>query len=353
MKNRFRFMIKLLAGAAVGSVIIRRLMKSKSTEVTEEAEYTDSCGLEEDRQSDEGAELLKYRFADREEGCRLLFANSDYYDGFTRNDLEYRLQKKNASLEEFKAFAREQVLDYTEAQKTLIDEYMGILRDRIMKAGYRLPTIDEIIFICTTMREECDVAAYTHGTQIYFSSSYLDYVIQKGEYEPNLMHLLAHEVFHCLSRMNPEFRRQMYEVIHFTVTDDEYKIPPSVEEFFISNPDVEHHNSYATFIIDDVPVDCFTAFVTTKHFEEEGDLFFTYAAVALVPIDGTDTYYYQEQASNFDEVFGANTGYVEDPEECLADNFSYLINFGFEGPAGAGYPNPEIIEKIAEILHQV
>lgn len=72
--------------------------------------------------------------------------------------------------------------------------------------------------------------------------------------------------------------------------------------------------------------------------------------MALVPIDGTDTYYLSEQASNFDEVFGTNTQYVIDPEECMADNFAHAMLYGTEGKNGQGYPDPEIIQGIIDIL---
>ena len=75
-----------------------------------------------------------------------------------------------------------------------------------------------------------------------------------------------------------------------------------------------------------------------------------FGATALVPVDGTDAWYAVEQASNFDEVFGTNTGYVIDPEECMADNFSYAVMYGEKGADGKGYPNPEIIEAIIEYL---
>ena len=71
---------------------------------------------------------------------------------------------------------------------------------------------------------------------------------------------------------------------------------------------------------------------------------------ALVPVDGSDIYYTPEQAENFDEIFGTNTDYVVDPEECMADNFGYALAYGMDGPNGDGYPNPEIIEGIMEYL---
>lgn len=142
----------------------------------------------------------------------------------------------------------------------------------------------------------------------------------------------------------------MYKIIHFTVQDKEYAIPPSVMEYYISNPDVEHHNAYAEFIINGKPVDCYMVLVTGNHFEKEGDSFIDTMMVTLVPTDGGDVYYLQEDASNFDEVLGRNTDYTIDPEECMADNFSFAITFGIDGPEGKGYKSPEIIDSIIDYL---
>lgn len=52
-----------------------------------------------------------------------------------------------------------------------------------------------------------------------------------GEYFDKL---LWHELFHCLTRCNPEFREQMYALIHFTVADADYELPPCVQDYCIS-----------------------------------------------------------------------------------------------------------------------
>ena len=83
----------------------------------------------------------------------------------------------------------------------------------------------------------------------------------------------------------------MFSLIHFTVTDTEYELPPCVLERYISNPDVEHHNSYATFLIDGELIDCYTACITTKSYAEAQSGFMSNDATALVPVDGTDIYY--------------------------------------------------------------
>ncbi len=139
----------------------------------------------------------------------------------------------------------------------------------------------------------------------------------------------------------------MYSIIHFTVQDQEYALPPSVSEKYISNPDVEHHNAYATFKINGEDTDCFTVLIAAEPFEQEGDNFFDCMETLLVPIDGRDIYYAQDDAENFREVFGSNTDYVIDPEECMAVNFGYALTYGIDEME---YADPEIIEKILAYL---
>ena len=297
--------------------------------------------------------ILDYRIAGREEGVELLLSNDAYFDGFTQNDLDFRMQKTGASMEEYKLFAKEQVLDFTEGQKAVIIEHMARISRVIRDRGYQLPELEQIVFINTTMKEECGSTAYTHGTQIYIDGKALDRLDRLADREEALKvldHIFAHELFHCMTRCSKDFRSEMYKIIHFTTRDDDFELPPSVKEYFISNPDVERHNSFATFMINGEPMDCFTAFVTAKHYENDGASFFSLGTTALVPADGTDIYYMPEEAENFDEVFGTNTDYVIDPEECMADNFSYLIAYGMQGKEGNGYSDPGIITSIEAIL---
>ena len=223
----------------------------------------------------------------------------------------------------------------------------------IKKNNYELPSIDEIVYVKTDMNLEQGVCrgatGYTHGKEIYLNSIsiLLSFIPESAEYFDMLM---WHELFHCLTRNNPDFRAEMYKLINFTVTDEDFEFPPCVSDKYIHNPDVEHHDSYATFTIDGKEIDCFTVWTKLKHFseaktEEDAD-----EVTVLCPIDGTDTYFLMEKESNYKEVFGTNTDYVEDPEECMADNFKYAMYYGIDGKDGQGYPNPEIIQGIIDIV---
>ncbi len=296
---------------------------------------------------------IGYRYASKDEGEDLMMSNEAYYAGFSQNELDYKMQKKDATMDEYLAFAEEQVLDFTDEEKELLDGYFAGMEKKLAENGYMLPPLDEIILIKTTMKEEMGASGYTHGTQIYISGDRMQAAIAGEEGADDYMaEFLWHELFHCLTRCNPDFRAEAYKLIHFTVVDKDYTLPPSVFEYHISNPDVEHHNSYATFRINGEDIDCFTDFVTTKHFEKKGETFFDCGTTALVPTDGSDIYYTPDQAENFDEIFGTNTDYVIDPEECMADNFSLALCYGTDGPEGKGYPDPEIIDGMLAMLKQ-
>ena len=296
---------------------------------------------------------ISHRYASAEEGRELLLANRAYYENFSQNDIDFRMAKSGATLDELLVSAGQEVRSFSFLEKLFIDSRLAKMARTLEKNGYELPPLDEIVFIKTDMETEAGASGYTHGTQIYLNSkvimvySLLHFVPGVGNYADEL---LWHELFHCLTRCNPDFRSQMYSLIHFTVTDSDFELPPGVREYYISNPDVEHHDSYATFSIDGRDIDCFAAFVTTMKYEEAQSDFFSCGTTALIPTDGTDIYYTPEQAANFDEVFGTNTGYVIDPEECMADNFMLAMLYGIDGKEQKGYPNPEIIRGIIDIV---
>jgi len=291
---------------------------------------------------------IGYRFADAKEAAELLLSNRDYYDNLTQNDLNFRLQKLDATLAELEAFAAKQTLDYTDAEKARIDQSLALIQKNCAERGYVLPPMDGIVFAKTTMAEECDASAYTHGTQIYLGERLMRYGLDENPKAQELFDtIVAHELFHCLTRNHPDFRAAMYGILGFTVVDEDYVFPQEIREQIISNPDVGHHNSCAAFEINGQMTNCAVVFTTRKPFAEAGDSFFDGMVTGLVPIDDLSTMYTAEDAANFRDVFGWNTDYVIDPEETLADNFADTVIFGLDGKE---YKTPEIIQAIDALL---
>ncbi len=293
-------------------------------------------------------EELTFCFADAKEGADFLSGNKEYLNGLTQNDLNFRMHQKDTTLEEYIAFATKQTLDFTEEEKEVVSAGMEKIKDICEKNSYKLPAVEEITFVKTTMLEESGAGAYTHDTQIYISKSILSLLGSEDRWAQDYgTAVLAHELFHCLTRNDAQFRKDMYGILGFRVQEEEFQFAPAVRERILSNPDVGKYNSYATFQIGGKERDCVVVFTTTLPFQNPGDDMFELMTAGLVPIDDLSVMYPAESASNFWTVFGRNTEYVIDPEEVLADNFSYAIIYGVDG---MDYKSPEIIREICEYL---
>ena len=241
--------------------------------------------------------------------------------------------------------------DFTEDEKKLISEQIIEMEKTLSNQKMSLPFDEEIVYIKSTQKEENGSLAYTLSTQIYLGEEIIKMmedkndIINKFEVEK----LFWHELFHCMSRTNAIFRKEMYKIIHFTVMDKDFIIPKEIHEISITNPDVEHHDSYATFNINGKNIDCYMVLTASKPFNKPGDSFFNCLQFSIVPIDSKGEFYLPEDAKNFWEIFGENTPYVIDPEECLADNFSFaMLNQKYE--KFLNLKNPEIIKKIINYL---
>lgn len=315
-------------------------------ETTEPTEPSDEAETDTPESSEDEAPAQIYRFAGSEEAAELLLAERDYYEGLNQNDLNYRLQKQDATLEELEAYVRTQTLDFTDEEKTAIDEEMAWFLDACESRGYDLPALQGVVFAKTTMHEESDAGAYTHGTKVFFGEVIMRYATdERQNYREYFRSVFVHELFHCLTRNNPDFRRDMYALLGFTVVDEDFDFAPKIAEAIISNPDVEHHNSYAAFDIGGERINCTVVF-TSKPFEQPGDSFFDDMRTGLVPIDDTSVMYDSDEAANFWDVFGRNTDYVIDPEETLADNFALAVVYG----PNSAWPTPELIDAIDACL---
>ena len=316
-----------------------------------ETEQIDTEEVSETSETSEPREVkLAYRFASAQEGEALKLSSDIFFDNLSQSDIDFRLQKKNGTVEELKAFTAQQILDFTEEEKETVAATVARLEALCREKEIRLPIPDEIIFVRTTMAEEGDAAAYTHGTQIYLGEWILALMGSKDKSHQHAgVTFLAHELFHCLTRCNPEFRADLYAMIGFTIEPEDYVFPEEVKHLLISNPDVEHFNAHAPFLIHGEEKECVVIYRVSHPFEKAGDDMFALGQVCLVPVDDLSTVYLQEEAENFYDVFGRNTNYVIDPEEAMADNFSYAV---VDGANGRDYETPEIIDRILAYLRR-
>ena len=226
----------------------------------------------------------------------------------------------------------------------------------------RLP---EIVFAKTTQAEEGGSGAYTIKNIIFLGEISMDACMPNAERAAEVNHarlmwfakLVAHELFHCVSRHSPEFRQKMYSLIGFTVMDHDITFPDAIRQRIAINPDVEHMDNYAEFTINGQKRRCELILLYDKSWKEasaeKGDdiVFFLFVKPTLVPLDDMTKVYDIAEASDFWTTVGQNTDYVIAPEECMADNFSYAVIQGMN-PAKP-YKSPELIRNIITALKQL
>lgn len=286
---------------------------------------------------------INIRFASKDEGQQLI-KNSSYYNRLTQMDIDWRVKKQNASLAELITMAQNNVLDFTEADKDLVIQAVKFIESRLDKFDCQLPLPPEIIFVNTTMEDEGSAGAYTSGNMIVLNQSCIVY--------PYIEELIAHELFHCITRHSPEFRQKMYSLIGFTVMDHDIELPERIKRVQMANPDVEHIDNYAEFTINGVKRKCTLITYYTRSWAEASaqqgpsTVFFRNINVALLPLDDLDHPYSIDDASDFWDKMGSNTDYIDAAEECLAVNFSMAI---VDGPDSI-YETPQLIKSILNAM---
>ncbi len=271
-----------------------------------------------------------------------LTSNTEYLNRLSQTDLDFRVGKKGATLEDYKKLAEETGLTFTEEQTQALNESMAKLQERLNSLGFSYPLEDSINFVLTTMKEEGDSAAYTHGNSIFLNEKLLKYAIDKGEEgSAYLETVLAHEIFHVLTRNDRDFKENMYNIIGFTLDESEPDFSDEVREVLVSNPDVESYDSHGVFTIDGTPTEAVIVSYYSKPFEE-GVSMWDSIATGVVPVEKPDRIYTIDEVPDFYDVVGSNTDYVISAEEALADNFSDAVLYGTDKE----YAAPAIIDEM-------
>lgn len=289
---------------------------------------------------------INIKFASIEEAQDILNRNDPFAKNISIVDAQIRLDKADATKEELLEALLYDVEEWTDLEQELINSCISDIEDKLRYLDLDLRLPEEISFIKSNMNSDMEAMGFTRGTSVIL----YDQIIELNT--ESLKRLIIHELFHVITRNNPDLRKKLYKIINFTVLDSEIEIPEDLKEKIISNPDVERHDSFASFTINGTPQNCMMVIYANREFEP-GQSTFSYLSVGLIPLDaaykpiiedGKTVVYDLQEAENFTDVVGKNTGYVIDPEEVLADNFEIMIT------GRDNLPNPEIPEKIKELF---
>ncbi|OGQ29948.1 MAG: hypothetical protein A3A72_05890, partial [Deltaproteobacteria bacterium RIFCSPLOWO2_01_FULL_38_9] len=281
---------------------------------------------------------------DQAEAAQFLGTADSYTQHLSLLDRSVRLKTpKDVSNEEYLAYVAGQALSWELEEREKIEQASELLNRALstlnIKANFPLD-----VFIIKTTGEEEAHSAYTRGNAIILPAQVLHNSLEE------LASLLFHEFFHVFSRLNPTFRNALYGVLPFKPLSKEVKLPQSVLEIRLTNPDAYHDNHFIPVYYNEgwinvVPVIVLN--IQKKDITEDLN-FFNYLYLRLWDIENKKllTAYdtdYRYQVSQ-------NTSYIIHPEEIMADNFMWLLRREVKLSLPESVNNPKVLDNLKEVL---
>ena len=287
-------------------------------------------------------------FASVEAGREVLTDRDDFVERMSPFDRASRLKVAGeVSEQRYLEFVGQHVLEWSDAERERIRETLREVRKDL--DGLAIPFPPTVLLVKTSGAEEGG-AAYTRANAIVLPRRLVE-----GPQE-RLEKLFFHELFHVLSRANPQWRHELYRVIGFEECE-EPNLPPALAARKITNPDAPRNDHRIRLVWKDqrrwmVPILLSRA---ASYDPQGGEEFFRYLQFRfLVLPDGgskvtpveVDSPVLLEagEVSGFYEQVGENTGYIIHPEEILADNFALLMMREQE------LKSPQITQRIGALL---
>lgn len=288
-------------------------------------------------------------FATVEEAKEILTSRDDFVRSLSSFDRAARMKTDKAvSEKEYLEFVSTNVREWNDADRQKITSAFQCMQEKFEVSSFP----GKVLMVKTTGDEE-GRAAYTRANAMILPECEIAKPVLKVRKK------ICHELFHILTRANPELREKCYAIIGF-VKCDELEFPTELKSRKITNPDAPANDHCILIEIHGrgywaVPI----LFSNSEKYDTaRGGDFFDYLqfqflvtewqnkAPAGKPVfNSLNTRLAElQQLSGFIEQVGSNTDYFIHPEEILADNFMLLIS------GERDVPSPEIIRKMEEVL---
>ena len=290
------------------------------------------------------AQAEHFQFATLAQARDILSRHDDYVAATAPLERSVLLRTTEAlSPERFAAAMADTALEWSEEERRRIGEVLPRLERFVSGMRWSAPTT--VLFIKASSRL-MDGFPHTRANAIVLQERMLRDALEKSGF---LDYLLAHEVFHVLTRANRDLRDELYAAIGFRRCSSA-EIPQALARLRITNPD-EPPVRY-TIRVAQGEVMPLAHFASDAIEPSEGIM--KHVRVSWLRVDRRDGHCAArdgerlgvDELHGFYEQVGTNTQYVIHPEEILADNFALL----FRG--GQKPESPEIVERLARILRR-
>ncbi len=291
----------------------------------------------------------------------------NFFDRITSLDMCIQLRRnwsedldREEILKDYKRQLQVEVSEFDISEKMTIAVIQDSLNVLLKKVDKKLlpPTVNLI-----------KISGTSYGPGVFYTRDKGIYIpvdqLQTGNID-HLTGVMLHEIYHIMSRYNPDFKKSSYELIGFKPIEGEVKVDDHLAQRLLLNPDGMDMN-YAVKLHMEDSSDTLNAisliYSNEKNYLPSKGSFFGYIQFDLFTVEEKERqwqvkakddlepfisdYYYQ----SFFAQIKDNTQYIIHPDEIMADNFMFAIfaqdsftNFNF---------SPEGIELIKSIQNLI
>lgn len=299
-----------------------------------------------------GFEGSVVRFASVEEGRRVLMADDDYIAA-TSDFLRSAFMHKELPItrEQFLAFHQDVVLPWPAKRQEYWQTILARLAPTFNALKLHLPK--EVLLVNSDGRESDD-APYTRANAVVLPGAGVGPFGSISDDE-----LLAHELFHVVSRHNPALATRLYATLGFEPAAP-LQWPAQWLPLRVTNPDAPHHQHLMRAHIAGRDVALMPLLVATRNQLDRSkrETLRTVLDLRLLEVspgrDGLSTtavlrngalawHVLDSSAKDYLARQGGNTSYMHHPEETMADNIAFLVS-------GREVPNPALLQRIKAVL---
>ncbi len=290
-----------------------------------------------------------FSFATRRQAKQALATRDGFVARLSAFDRSARMKTARPVPEdEFLGFLAAQALPWLPEEVEKTQRALAAAAPRLAGLAARLPAT---ILVVKTTGEEESQAAYTRRNAIFLPPNKIAYA------PADLERLLAHELFHILSRHNRGLREALYQMIGFQPCG-EVALPEPLAERKITNPDAPRLDHCVAVQYDHAPL----AVVPVTYAREapydaaRGWGFFDYLETRFLAVragadgwaplrrHGMPLLLQAAEVEGFYEQVGRNARNVTSPEEILAENFAALVM------GDRDVPSPRLLDEMEGVL---
>jgi len=217
-------------------------------------------------------------------------------------------------------------------------------------AALRVPLPEEILVVDTDGRDAAN-APYTRGHAIVLPAA----ALPPATSPTADAFLVAHELFHVVSRHDPALANRLYALVGFEPVEP-LQWPPAWLPARIANPDAPLDRHAMRIVIAGREALVMPLLVATRTELRPGETFFSVMELRLLEVSAAlgrptlpvlrgsePVWHAPARLPAYAERLGGNTGYILHADEVLADNFAQLVT-------GRTVANPGLVKRIEAAL---